>query len=103
MVSPALPQCNLRKPPLERLKVQRRERVFSAIPIEFNSEFRCGCNELLEAAPLFFGLAHSVLYQDKAKLLRSHSRICGPENFSANLVQLDVTDCSLDVQHLLHS
>jgi len=24
-------------------------------------------------------------------------------NFRANLVQLEVTDCSLDVQHLLHS
>jgi hypothetical protein len=43
------------------------------------------------------------LNQDKAKLLRSHSRICGPENFSANLVQLEVTDCSLGIQHLLHS
>jgi hypothetical protein len=58
---------------------------------------------LPETAALFFGLVQCVMrigalnHQDKAKLLISHSRSCGPENFSANLVQLDVTDCSLDV------
>src|SRR6476646_2444760 len=71
MVSPAPRQCNLGKPPLEHLKVQRRERVFSAVPDWVELRIRLWMNELLEAAPLFLVWLTLFLYQDKAILLRS--------------------------------
>jgi hypothetical protein len=44
--------------------------TMATLRFEFNSEFRCGCNELLEAAPLFFGPAHSVSISEKSQTLK---------------------------------